>query len=164
MLAIADKRGYIEPVISQNVYNMITRGVENEMMPFILDHKMGMAVYNPLAGGFLTGKHKPGEPEDGTRFDFNKIYRDRYWTEENFKAVDKLTGIAGERGISLLKLAMKWAAERPGVSSVISGVSSLAQFQQNVEAMEGESLDADTLTACDEVWLSLAGTRYKYNR
>lgn len=164
ILALADKRGYVAPVMTQNVYNMITRGVENELVPFILSHGMGMAVYNPIAGGLLTGKHTPGEPNQGTRFATNNVYRGRYWTQENFTAVEKLADIARQRDMSLLELAMKWAAGRPGVSSVISGVSKLAQLQQNVEAMEGDSLDAETLAACNEVWTSLAGTRFEYNR
>ena len=164
MLAAADRHGYVAPVVTQNVYNMITRGVEQELVPFIRAHGLGMTVYNPVAGGFLTGKHRPGEPEAGTRFAFNENYRGRYWTEENFKAVEQLTAIAGKRGMGLLELAMKWAAGRPGVTSVISGVSRLSQLEQNVKALEGERLDEATLLECDGVWQSLAGNRFKYNR
>jgi aryl-alcohol dehydrogenase-like predicted oxidoreductase len=164
MLAICDKRGYIAPVLSQNVYNLITRGVETELIPFLLKHKLGMAVYNPIAGGFLAGKHKPGRPSENTRFANNASYYDRYWSDENFDAVDKLTAIAEKAGLSILQLAMRWSVARPGVTSIISGVSRLEQLKQNIASLDGPALGDEVLASCDEVWKSLAGTRFAYNR
>jgi aryl-alcohol dehydrogenase-like predicted oxidoreductase len=164
MLAVCDKRGYIAPVISQNVYNVITRGVETELVPFLRAHELGMAVYNPIAGGLLAGKHKPGKPTENTRFANNEMYYKRYWSDENFAAVEKLTAIAEEHGISILELAMKWCVRRPAVTSIISGVSRLSQLEQNVASIEGAALGEDVLAACDEVWKSPAGTRFGYNR
>lgn len=164
MLAVCDKRGYARPVLTQNVYNTITRGVETELVPFMIKHKLGMAVYNPIAGGLLAGKHKPGNPAENTRFANNQMYYDRYWSDENFVAVEKLTAIAEKHGMSILQLAMKWCVSRPGVTSIISGVSKLSQIEQNIAVLEGDALNNDALAACDEVWHSLAGTRFNYNR
>ncbi len=164
VLALCDKRGYVPPVITQNVYNLITRGVETELMPFMKAHNLGMAVYNPFAGGILTGKHQAGKPAGDTRFATNEIYYQRYWSQENFRAVDRLADIAQKAGISLVELSMKWCLSRPGVVSVISGVSRLSQLEQNIAAAGGDPLGQDTLEACDGVWLSLAGTRFQYNR
>ena len=164
MLAICDKMGYTSPIISQNVYNTITRGVEAELVPFLQAHELGMTVYNPIAGGLLAGKHKPGTPLENTRFANNKSYYDRYWSKENFVAVEKLITIAEQHSISILELAMKWCINRPSVTSVISGVSKLEQIKQNIAAIEGDELDQEILDACDEVWHSLAGTRFAYNR
>jgi aryl-alcohol dehydrogenase-like predicted oxidoreductase len=164
MLAICDKRGYIAPVITQNVYNVITRGVESELVPFLSKHGLGMAVYNPIAGGLLAGKHKPGKPSENTRFANSSEYYERYWSDENFTAVEKLTEIAKNAGMSILRLAMRWCASRPGVTSVISGVSRLEQLSQNIASLDGPELDQETLAACDDVWRSLAGTRFAYNR
>jgi len=164
VLALCDKRGYVPPVITQNVYNLITRGVETELMPFMKAHHLGMAVYNPFAGGILTGKHQAGKPAGDTRFATNEIYYQRYWSQENFRAVDRLADIAQKAGISLVELSMKWCLSRPGVVSVISGVSRLSQLEQNIAAAGGDPLGQDTLEACDGVWLSLAGTRFQYNR
>ncbi len=63
ILALCDKRNYIAPVITQNVYNMITRGLESELLPCIDHHKVGLTIYNPIAGGLLAGKQHKGEPE-----------------------------------------------------------------------------------------------------
>lgn len=164
ILAICDKRGYIAPVITQNVYNAITRGVETELVPFLKAHELGMAVYNPIAGGLLAGKHKPGIPEENTRFAKNKIYYERYWSEENFAAVEKLLQIARDHGMSILELALKWCLSRPCVTSIISGVSKPAQIEQNIASIAGDGLSEEIIAQCDAVWKMLAGTRFKYNR
>jgi aryl-alcohol dehydrogenase-like predicted oxidoreductase len=164
ILAACDKHGYIPPVITQNVYNLITRGTESELVPFLLKHKLGMAVYNPIAGGLLAGKHKPGTPAENTRFANNASYYDRYWSGENFAAVEKLTAIAKDEGISILELALRWCLDRPGVVTIISGVSKLEQIKQNIAVLDGPAPGKKALDACDEVWKSLAGTRFAYNR
>ncbi len=164
MLGICDKRNLVAPIVTQNVYNLITRGIEAEFTPFLAEHDIGMVVYNPIAAGLLAGKHKAGDPAEGTRFASNKVYYDRYWSQENFAAVDKLDVIAKDAGMSLLELSMKWCAMQPRVHSVITGVSKLEQLVQNIASVEGNLPDADTLLKCDEVWLSLAGARFKYNR
>lgn len=164
ILAVCDKRDHVPPVITQNVYNPITRGIETELVPFLKAHALGMVVYNPIAGGLLAGKHKPGQPVGDTRFANSKMYYDRYWSDENFAAVEKLTAIASGHGMSILQLAMKWCAAQPCVTSTITGVSRLPQLEQNVASVEGEPLSAEILAQCDDVWRSLAGARFQYNR
>lgn len=164
ILAICDKRGYVPPVVTQNVYNMITRGIETELIPCVNEHNMGMVIYNPIAGGLLTGKHKPGKPAENTRFANAKAYYDRYWSDENFVAVEKLGKIAASHGMSLLELAMKWCDAQKSVVSILTGVSRLEQLEQNIASVEGAPLDAEILAECDEVWSTLAGNRYSYFR
>jgi aryl-alcohol dehydrogenase-like predicted oxidoreductase len=164
MLAICEKHGYIAPIMTQNVYNLITRGVERELIPFLKEHKMGLVNYNPIAAGLLAGKHKPGQPMENTRFSYNKEYFDRYWSNENFEAVEKLTEVATENGLSILQLAMKWCAAQKSVTSIITGMSRLDQLKQNIASIEGEPLDDAILAQCDLIWQSLAGTRFQYNR
>ncbi|MFA9379814.1 MAG: aldo/keto reductase, partial [Acetanaerobacterium sp.] len=164
MLSICDKRNYIPPIITQNVYNPITRGIETELVPFLDAHRIGMTIYNPIAGGLLAGKHSSGKPLENTRFSDNKMYYDRYWSDENFAAVESLKRIAAEHGLTILQLAMKWCAGQKNVTSIITGVSRLSQLEQNIASVEGEPLDAAALSQCDEIWHSLAGTRFGYNR
>ncbi|MDR3230412.1 MAG: aldo/keto reductase [Synergistaceae bacterium] len=164
ILAICDKRSYVTPIITQNVCNLITRGIESELVPFLKAHRLGLTTYNPLAGGLLAGKHRPGNPAENTRFANNKMYYDRYWSNENFTAVEKLKAIAEKRRLNLLQLSMKWCATQEIVTSVISGVSRLSQLEQNIESLEGEPLDSEAMAQCDEIWCSLAGTRFAYNR
>jgi len=165
ILAMCDKRGYIAPVISQNVYNTITRSVEPELVPFLKAHNIGMAVYNPVAAGLLTGKHKLGAtPTADTRFANDKNYTNRYWTPENFAAVEKLTKIADDEGMSIIELAFRWCAARPTVTTIIAGVSRLSQLEQNAAMLEGPTLSAEAFAACDEVWRDLAGNHFMYMR
>ena len=164
ILALCDKRGYIAPVISQNVYNAITRGIEPELIPFLKAHNLGMAVYNPIAAGLLAGKHKVGEPATDTRFSNDKKYFERYWTPKNFAAVEKLSKIAEEEGISILELAFRWCAGREAVTSIIVGMSRLSQLEQNVKIFEGPALSERAYAACDEVWHDIAGNQFAYMR
>jgi aryl-alcohol dehydrogenase-like predicted oxidoreductase len=163
-LAICDKRSYVPPVITENLYNMITRSIENEFTGFLDEHPLSMVVYNPIAGGLLIGKHQWGEPTKGTRFDNNKMYIDRYWNKEVFDVVEKLKGIAAESGLSLLQLAMRWCAQQPHVTSVISGVSKFEHISQNIESLNGDPLSPAVLEKCDACWKQLAGSTSKYNR
>jgi aryl-alcohol dehydrogenase-like predicted oxidoreductase len=168
MLAICEKRSYAPIMACQNVYNLLNRTVEAELLPFLKAHNIGMFVYNPIAGGFLSGKYSQGVPEKGTRFSDthkqSKRYYDRYWTDENFAAVEKLKKIAGENGMSILQLAMKWCAQQSMITSLISGVSRLSQLEQNIASLEGEPLNKEILKQCDEIWFSLPGKHFAYNR
>jgi aryl-alcohol dehydrogenase-like predicted oxidoreductase len=164
ILALCDKRGYVAPIITQNVYNALTRGIEGELVPFVRAHNMNLTVYNPIAGGFLAGKHKTGKPTEGTRFSFSKEYSDRYWNDANFKAVEKLSALAEQNSMSILKLAMKWVDSHNGIASILSGVSRLSQLEQNLEVLEGPPLTEELLAQCDEVWSELTGSRFAYNR
>jgi aryl-alcohol dehydrogenase-like predicted oxidoreductase len=146
------------------VYNLLTRGVEAELVPCIKSHGLGMAVYNPIAAGLLAGKHNPGAPTENTRFANNSMYYDRYWSDENFAAVERLKKIAEGHGLSILELAMRWCAWRPGVTTVISGVSRRSQIEQNIEILEGPDVPDEAKIACDEVWRTLAGNRFLYMR
>ena len=111
--------GWTAPCVSQNVYNVITRGLERELAPFLRAYDMGMVIYNPIAGGLLAGKHKYGQPASDTRFAWNQEYYDRYWNEANFHALDALTDLAAENGLSILQLALKWCVQQPCVDAVI---------------------------------------------
>jgi aryl-alcohol dehydrogenase-like predicted oxidoreductase len=164
ILAVCDKHSLVRPVVTQNVYNLITRGLEDELEPFLNAHTMGMIIYNPIAAGLLAGKHKPGRPEENTRFAIDQLYYKRYWLGENFDAIERLTKTAAEYGMTLLQLAYKWCVCHKSVTSVLSGVSRLEQLSQNIGAVEGEPLDDTVIAACNEVWHSLAGNRFKYNR
>lgn len=164
ILHISDRRGYAPPVITQNVYNLITRGIEGEFLPFLKEHPMGLAVYNPIAGGLLAGKHKPGQPEADTRFALNENYYKRYWQSDNFDALDALQDIAKEEGLPLIQLAYKWLAESPFVTTIITGVSKLKQLEQNLTLLGGPRLSDKARSACDALYARLSGGRFQYNR
>ncbi|HEX5483526.1 MAG TPA: aldo/keto reductase, partial [Terriglobia bacterium] len=94
---LAEKKGCKPPQISQPMYNLLARGIEDEYIPFCERFGIAIVPYNPLAGGLLTGKYgAQRDPKTGGRFDNNKMYQDRYWHEDYFAAVEELSAIARE--------------------------------------------------------------------
>jgi len=163
-LWICDKRNYHPPVVNQCVYNLLTRGLEQEFIPFCREMGMGLTVYNPLAGGMLTGKHSSStQPSKDTRFQLNEMYYKRYWMNSNFDAVAELKKVAEQAGKTLIELAFQWLAAQDVVDSILVGVSKMSHLEQNLSAWVGE-LDADTVEACDQVWNKIKGESFQYNR
>jgi len=164
MLAIAEKQGYQPPMVSQPIYNLLARGIEQEYVPFAKEFGVSLVVYNPLAGGMLTGKQTRDRPIPGTRFDNNELYLDRYWHPACFDAVDALGGIAEKSGRSLIDLSLNWLLHHTATDCIILGASRIEQLEQNLEAMERGPLAEETVAACEGVWRSLRGVTPKYNR
>lgn len=162
---LCNKSGYKAPPVSQPMYNLLARGIEEEYLPFCKKFEVAVVPYNPLAGGLLTGKHssKAG-PMEGTRFDKNDLYLRRYWHDDYFAAVEELKTIAQEAGKTLVELSLQWLLSQPVVDSVILGASRPEQLAENLRACEGGPLDESTLDRCDVVWKRLRGITPKYNR
>ena len=154
----------IAPVITESVYNLITRGLDDEMVPFLKEYQMGLAVYNPIAAGLLTGKHQKSGPAEDSRLATNRGYNIRYWKDSNLDAVEKLTKIAEEGGMSLLELSLQWLLNQHAVDSIIVGASKFEHVVQNLElGSERKPLPAEILAKCDEVWAGLKGNYYSYH-
>jgi aryl-alcohol dehydrogenase-like predicted oxidoreductase len=161
---IVEKNDYHPVIVSQPMYNLLARGIEQEFLPMSKQFGIANVVYNPLAGGLLTGKHVASEPIRGSRFDNNKMYLDRYWHEDDFSAVEAVRDIAQKAGRSMVSLALCWLLHHTAIECVILGASKLEQLNQNLAAAEEGPLHPETLTALDEVWARLRGVTPKYNR
>lgn len=162
--AIAAAKGYAPIHVAQMMHNLIARGLEQEFVPFARRYEMSLVIYNPLAGGLLTGKQKREAPIEGTRFDKNQMYLDRYWHPAFFDAVDELAVVARDAGRSLISLSFNWLLHHTDTACVILGASRLDQLEQNLAACNEGPLSADTLEKCDRVWANLRGVTPKYNR
>lgn len=149
----------------QPPYNLITRGIEDELLPLCTSEGVGVCVYNPLAGGLLTGKHDPGRPPaEGTRFSNQrqgKTYSDRYWVPSNFEAVASLKKVVGKHGPSMAQVSFAWILNNPAITSIICGANSIKQMEENVGAIE-VTLTEEELNACNEVWHALRPPRFYY--
>ncbi len=144
-------------------YNLLFRQIEDELLPLCREEGLGVIAYNPLAGGFLTGKYRrEAEPETGTRFDVlrgrTQLYHDRYWQEAQFRAVDQLKDFFTARGKSLTQVAVAWVLQQPGITSAIVGASRPEQLDGSLPAVD-LTLDAEELAACDDAWFSLPRPR-----
>ena len=163
-LWICDRNRLHAPVVTQVVYNLLTRGIEEEFLPFCQSLGLGVTVYNPLAAGLLTGKHSHTKPPlEGTRFQLDAAYYERYWRDSNFDAAAELGEIAKQAGKKPVALAFQWLAAQEAVDAIIVGASKLEQLEENLSVWDGE-LSNDTLEACDVVWRKIRGPCFQYNR
>jgi aryl-alcohol dehydrogenase-like predicted oxidoreductase len=165
MHCIAQQKKFQVPGISQSMYNLLARGIEQEFVPMAKEVGVSIIAYNPLAGGLLTGKHSgPQTVTPGTRFDKNKMYQERYWHAQDFEAVEKLKKIAADAGRSLISLALNWLLHHTVTDCVVLGASRVEQLTQNLQLCTEGALPADVLAACDQVWKDLRGPTPQYNR
>mgnify|MGYP001617614889 CR=1 FL=1 len=161
---LAETRQLPRVSVTQSMYNVLARGIEQEFLPMCQQLGVSTIVYNPLAGGLLTGKQKFAAPLPGTRFDKNQMYLDRYWHEANFAALQELNAIAAAANRSLVSLALNWLWHHTPVDSVILGASKLAHLQENLRSLDEGPLSAGTVAGLDRVWTRLRGPSPKYNR
>lgn len=164
MQHLAREHGWKPAVITQPMYNLLARGLEQEYMAMIEDYRLSTVVYNPLAGGLLTGKHSRETHTPGTRFDNNKMYQDRYWHDQMFDAVEALAEGARENGRTLISLALNWLLHHSAADCVIVGATRLEQLQENIKALDDGPVSEPLRAVCDDVWQRLRGQAPKYNR
>jgi aryl-alcohol dehydrogenase (NADP+) len=132
-------------------YNLLFRENERELFPLCEEEQIAVIPYNPLAGGFLTGKHHRGDPAANTRFTLGWAagrYQERYWHDQMFDTVDELKGLAGEAEMSLAQLAVAWVLAQPAVTSPIVGASRPEQLADAVAAVS-TPLDDELLHRLD---------------
>ncbi|MBL8222127.1 MAG: aldo/keto reductase [Bryobacterales bacterium] len=164
MHEIARRNGYRPAAITQPMYNVLARGIEQEYTAMARRYQVSMLVYNPLAGGLLTGKHQRSAFTPGTRFDNNRMYQDRYWHEDMFDAVEGLQAAAQQEGRSLISLALNWLLHHSPAQGIILGASRTEQLESNLRTLADGPLTENSRRTCDVVWQALRGQTPKYNR
>jgi aryl-alcohol dehydrogenase-like predicted oxidoreductase len=148
---------------AQPRYNLLFRMIEDEILPLCMRHGLGVIVYNPLAGGMLTGRYKHmAAPEEGTRFGLGNnsgsLYQKRYWKEAIFEEVNRLGVFFSTRGKSLTHVALAWVLQQEGITSAIVGASKPEQLRDSLGGV-GMTLDADEMSACEDAWFNLPRER-----
>ena len=142
----------------QRRYNLLFRDIEAELLPLCRDQGVGVIAYNPLAGGFLTGKYQSLEaPPEKTRFSLGKtgdLYRERYWQQAQLEAVQQLQQYFQPRGKALIQVAIAWVLAQPGITSAIVGASKPDQLDGSLGAVN-LTLDADENDVCNRAWYHL---------
>ena len=146
-IAEARKLGLILSL--QAYYTLVGRDLEREIVPMLQSEGIGLMVWSPLAGGFLSGKYSGGSTgnPDGRRagFDFPPVNLER-----GDAAIEAMRGIAAAKGCSVAQVALAWLLHQPVVTSVIVGAKRVEQLQDNIRSTEVK-LDADDLAALDAV-------------
>jgi len=135
-------------------YNLLFREAERELLPLCREEGIGVIPYNPIAGGLLSGKHRPAaEPSGVNRFTIGKageIYRGRYWHEEMFDTVEQLRGLASEAGLEMVTMAVAWVLANPAVTAPIVGASRPEQLAPALAAASA-ALAPDLKARLDEL-------------
>ena len=124
-LGVSERHGLARFDCVQPRYNLLHRDIEAELLPLCRDQGVGVIAYNPLAGGFLSGKYASlAEVPTGTRFGLGKtgeLYRERYWHAAQHEAVGRLREHFDRRGLPLVRAAVAWVLAQPGITSAILG-------------------------------------------
>lgn len=151
-LSVSDRHNYQRFVSQQIHYTLQAREAEYELVPLGLDQGVGILVWSPLAGGWLTGKftrdRKPQSGRHVTGFREPPIYDwERLWD-----LIDVIVAVGNEHGVSGAQIALAWLQQRAGVTSVIIGGRTFAQFEDNLKSVNVK-LSGDQLKRLDEVSL-----------
>lgn len=168
MNALSDARKMPRPAVSQVLYNLLIREIEIDYLAFARRFPIMTTIYNPLAGGLLSGRYAAGEfaspPErKGTRFEANRMYRGRYWSARMFELTEALKPVARDEGMSLLELAYAWVAGRPGVDEILVGPTSVEQLDAAARACE-KRVSEGGLARIDALFTAHTGTDTHYVR
>lgn len=160
---LAAAAGIPGPVVAQQLYNPLIRQLDVEWFKYTRYAPIHTTVYNPLAGGLLSGKHRFEAIPAGSRFDGNALYQRRYWQRAQFAAIEQLESIAADAGVSLVGLAYGFVLGHPGVDSVLVGPGTVAHLEDAIVST-GIRLDPEIRRRVEQVYVDLVGTDATYAR
>jgi len=147
-LDAADSAGTSKYVSAQNWYSLLTRGIEDDLVPVAEANNISIIPYFPLESGLLTGKYRKGQADpEGSRL---AAWGGAFKTDDKMDKVEAMITYADSIGHSMLDLAMAGLTNRPFVGSVIAGVTKPEQIRSNVAAGNVE-LSAEQLAEVDRI-------------
>ena len=164
---LCKSNGWTLPTVYQGMYNATTQQVKTQLFPCLRHSGLRFYAFNPLAGGLLTGKYKY-EDKDGKqpmgRFfgtQWAEIYRNRFWKKHHFDGIAQvekaLQAAYGASAPSMTSAALWWMYHHSQLQgahgdTVILGMSSLEQLEQNLAAAEEGPLEPDVVEAFNQAW------------
>jgi aryl-alcohol dehydrogenase-like predicted oxidoreductase len=149
---VAERRGHVRFTTEQPPYSILVRGIERDILPVAQRYGMGVIPWSPLAGGWLTGAFGEGKRNTSRR---SAMLPERYdlsipGNQRKLDAVNQLTTLADDAGLSLIDLALAFVLEHPAISSAIIGPRTMEQLESQLSAPEVR-LDASVLDKIDEI-------------
>ena len=150
-LWLSDINGWERFACYQPQYSLVVRDIEQEIVP-LCEHKgLGVVVWSPLAGGFLSGKYKPGErTHGGTRSEEGWAYPQRYFADNADETLQTLFDVSEALEQSPAQVALRWVLEQRAMTSVIVGARHIGHLRDNLGAAEWR-LEADALQKLNDV-------------
>ena len=123
-------------VSNQIPFSMVNRGIEDETLPYCLQHKQAILAYSPLERGLLTGKIKPGHAfEPGDHRAKLPHFQADFITKTN-QMLERIYPLAQDKGVTLSQLVLRWTMERPGITAALAGARNAEQAIQNAGSVE----------------------------
>jgi aryl-alcohol dehydrogenase-like predicted oxidoreductase len=149
-LAVSDRHDLERYCALQAHYSLVARELEFELVPLCLDQGVGILVWSPLSGGFLTGRVRRDRPApEGSRTASEGVPGGLADEDAAWAAVDAIVAIAGAREVSPAQVALNWVLAKPGVTSAIVGARTEEQLRDNLAAATW-SLDAEEVARLDD--------------
>jgi aryl-alcohol dehydrogenase-like predicted oxidoreductase len=150
---VAERRGLERYVTEQPPYSILFREIERDVLPTCAAYGMGVIVWSPLAGGWLSGRYS--QPDGGPQSAMRRRNGGRFDAQapanaEKLRVVRELQSVAGEAGITLVELAIAWAINHPAVTSAIIGPRTMEHLESQLSAAD-VTLSADVLDRIDEI-------------
>ena len=147
-LFLAERDRLTRFVTIQNLYNLIDREEEREMIPLCLDQGVAVTPWSPLARGFLAGNRRRGGGGESARAQGDTKANEMYYGEVDFAIVEKVVEVAAARGIKPIQVALAWLLQKPGVTSPVVGVSKPGQLE-DLAGTFGVELTAQEIAALE---------------
>ena len=150
-VAICAEKGYERVTIHQPYYNMLSRGIEPDLLPAARRHGIGVIPFCPLASGILTDKYLKGDiPAHSRAADrWGEEWVRKHLNPERVSALTQLNVLAEKRGQTLAQMALAWILRLPEITSALIGASSLRQVQENVAALDNLEFSTEELAEID---------------
>jgi aryl-alcohol dehydrogenase-like predicted oxidoreductase len=132
-------------ISEQPPYNLLDRRIERELIPMAQTYGIAILAWSPLAGGFLTGKYRRGEPAPaGSRFDaFYKFWWKEHVVDAAFDVVGEIGRLSAEKGSTPAQLALAWCMHQPGITSVIIGPRTIEHLEDCLGASNVSIVEKD---------------------
>ncbi|TCD64943.1 hypothetical protein EIP91_003401 [Steccherinum ochraceum] len=177
IVTLCRANGWIQPTVYQGIYNAMHRLVEPELFPCLRKFGISFYAYNPLGGGFFTGRYNSSGPEEGpaieegSRFDPTRkqgqYYRWRYWNDRYFKALEIVQRACDKHGLKMAEVALRWIShhsflKREHGDAVIIGASSVKHIEENLKDLEKGPLPEEVVQALEEAHEAVKGHETRY--
>ena len=132
---IAERHGWTRFISMQNHLNLLNREEEREMLPLCREEGIGVIPWSPLARGFLAGNRRAQDLGDTTRAKTDDFAHNLYYQPSDFAVVERVTQIAGRRGVPNAQVALAWMLQQPGVTAPIIGATKMTHLDDAVAAL-----------------------------
>lgn len=143
-LWVAKEYGLNRFVCEQPPYNILDRRIERELIPMAQTYGFAVIPWSPLGGGLLTGKYQPNAASSDTRYGNKQAtWLQHRLTSRMYEVTAGLQPLAAAKNCTVGQLALAWCLGQPGITSPIIGPRTMAQFEENLGALQVPFIAAD---------------------